>query len=114
MPLRQFARHRTGAQLEAVQYDGPRQVTTEDVPDAEIERPTDALGMTPLLGAALLVRPEVQPGKEDEVADVSREGLAVVQDVMWFAARGRRSASSDEFPYDAARQTHLNASWGMS
>lgn len=29
--------------MKAVVYEGPRQVSTKDVPDAKIERPTDVL-----------------------------------------------------------------------
>ncbi|MSW72322.1 MAG: antibiotic biosynthesis monooxygenase, partial [Actinobacteria bacterium] len=60
--------------------------------------------MTRPLGAALLVRVEAQPGKEDEVADFLRDGLAVVQDepgtVVWFAVRFGPSSFGifDAFP----------------
>src|SRR4051794_41272428 len=34
---------RRGGSVEAVVYEGPRQVSVKDVPDARIERPTDVL-----------------------------------------------------------------------
>lgn len=36
-------RNRIGVDMKAVVYEGPRQVSTKDVPDAKIERPTDVL-----------------------------------------------------------------------
>lgn len=35
--------NRIGVDMKAVVYEGPRQVSTKDVPDAKIERPTDVL-----------------------------------------------------------------------
>lgn len=76
--------------------------------------------MTRPLGAALLVRVEAQPGKEDEVADFLRDGLAVVQDepgtVVWFAVRFGPSSFGifDAFPDGAARQSHLAGRLGSA
>lgn len=62
---------------------------------------------------ALLVRLEAKPGKEDEVADFLRGGLAIVEEepatVAWFALRFGPSTFGifDAFPDDAGRQAHL-------
>ncbi len=62
---------------------------------------------------ALLVRLEAKPGKEDEVADFLRGGLAIVQEepatIAWFALRLGPSTFGifDAFPDDAGRQAHL-------
>ena len=62
---------------------------------------------------ALLVRLEAKPGKEDEVADFLRGGLAIVEEepatIAWFALRLGPSTFGifDAFPDDAGRQAHL-------
>ena len=62
---------------------------------------------------ALLVRLEAKPGKEDEVADFLRGGLAIVQEepatTAWFALRLGPSTFGifDAFPDDAGRDAHL-------
>jgi quinol monooxygenase YgiN len=63
---------------------------------------------------ALLVRLEAKPGKEDEVADFLRGGLAIVEEepatTAWFALRLGPSTFGifDAFPDDAGRQAHLS------
>jgi len=63
---------------------------------------------------ALLVRLEAKPGKEDEVADFLRGGLAIVDEepatVAWFALRLGPSTFGifDAFPDEAGRQAHLS------
>jgi quinol monooxygenase YgiN len=63
---------------------------------------------------ALLVRLEAKPGKEDEVADFLRGGLAIVEEepatIAWFALRLGPSTFGifDAFPDDAGRQAHLS------
>ena len=63
---------------------------------------------------ALLVRLEAKPGKEDEVADFLRGGLAIVQEepatTAWFALRLGPSTFGifDAFPDEAGRQAHLS------
>lgn len=63
---------------------------------------------------ALLVRLEAKPGKEDEVADFLRGGLAIVEEepatVAWFALRLGPSTFGifDAFPDEAGRQAHLS------
>lgn len=63
---------------------------------------------------ALLVRLEVRPGKEQEVEDLLREGLAMVQQeqatTAWFAIRMGASTFGifDAFPDEAGRQAHLS------
>lgn len=62
---------------------------------------------------ALLVRLEAKPGKEDEVADFLRGGLAIVEEepatIAWFALRLGPSTFGifDAFPDEAGRQAHL-------
>ncbi|MDB5331103.1 MAG: antibiotic biosynthesis monooxygenase [Phycisphaerales bacterium] len=62
---------------------------------------------------ALLVRLEAKPGKEQEVADFLRSGLALVEaepaTTTWFAIRMGPSSFGifDTFPDDAGRQAHL-------
>ena len=62
----------------------------------------------------LLVRLEAKPGKEDEVADFLRGGLAIVQEepatTAWFALRLGPSTFGifDAFPDEAGRQAHLS------
>jgi len=63
---------------------------------------------------ALLVRLEAKPGKEDEVADFLRGGLAIVEEepatIAWFALRLGPSTFGifDAFPDEAGRQAHLS------
>jgi quinol monooxygenase YgiN len=63
---------------------------------------------------ALLVRLEAKPGKEKEVADFLRGGLAIVQEepatVAWFALQLGPSTFGifDAFPDEAGRQAHLS------
>ncbi|HEV7504858.1 MAG TPA: antibiotic biosynthesis monooxygenase [Thermoanaerobaculia bacterium] len=63
---------------------------------------------------ALLVRLEAKPGKEEEVADFLRGGLAIVEEepatIAWFALRLGPSTFGifDAFPDDAGRQAHLS------
>jgi quinol monooxygenase YgiN len=63
---------------------------------------------------ALLVRLEAKPGKEDEVADFLRGGLAIVEEepatIAWFALRLGRTTFGifDAFPDEAGRQAHLS------
>jgi quinol monooxygenase YgiN len=68
----------------------------------------------------LYVYVEAKPGKEDEVADFLRSGLALVQEepdtVAWFAVRLSATgfAIFDVFPTDSARQTHLSGRLGTA
>jgi len=63
---------------------------------------------------ALLVRLEAKPGKEREVEQFLRGGLAIVQGepgtVTWYALRLGPSTFGifDTFADDAGRQAHLN------
>jgi quinol monooxygenase YgiN len=63
---------------------------------------------------ALLVRLEAKSGKEKEVEDFLRGGLAIVQEepatTAWFAIRMGPSTFGifDAFPDDAGRQAHLS------
>jgi quinol monooxygenase YgiN len=63
---------------------------------------------------ALLVRLEAKPGKEAEVEQFLRSGLAIVQGepatTDWFAIRMGPSTFGifDTFPDDAGRDAHLN------
>ncbi|MBA3356386.1 MAG: antibiotic biosynthesis monooxygenase [Pyrinomonadaceae bacterium] len=63
---------------------------------------------------ALLVRLEAKPGKEDEVADFLRGGLALVESepgtTAWFAIQLGPTTFGifDAFPDEAARQSHLS------
>jgi quinol monooxygenase YgiN len=62
---------------------------------------------------ALWVRLDAKPGKEKEVADFQRAGLAIVQQepatTAWFAIQLNASTFGifDVFPDDAGRQAHL-------
>ena len=62
---------------------------------------------------ALLVRLEAKPGKEKEVADFLRGGLAIVEEepatIAWFALQLGPSTFGifDAFPDEAGRQAHL-------
>ncbi|GAB3552230.1 hypothetical protein GCM10027404_22470 [Arthrobacter tumbae] len=72
------------------------------------------------VSAALLVRVQARPGKEDEVEQFLRDGLAIVNDepgtVAWFAVRFGPSSFGifDAFPDDAARQAHLGGRLGTA
>jgi quinol monooxygenase YgiN len=61
----------------------------------------------------LLVRLECKPGKEAQVEQFLRGGLALVQQEpdtrLWFALRLGRSTFGifDAFPHEAGRQAHL-------
>ena len=63
---------------------------------------------------ALFARLEAKPGKEQEVADFLRQGLALAHQeattLMWFALRlgPTTFAIFDAFGDEAARQRHLN------
>ena len=63
---------------------------------------------------ALWVRLDAQPGKEKEVADFLRSGLAIVQEepatTAWFAIQLASSTFGifDAFPNEAGRQAHLS------
>ncbi len=66
-----------------------------------------------MVTVALYVRLEAKPGKEAEVENFLRGGLAVVQQepatVAWFALRLGPSTFGifDAFPDEAGRQAHL-------
>ena len=67
-----------------------------------------------MVTTALYVRLEAKSGKESEVENFLRGGLAVVQEepatTAWFALRMGPSTfgSFDAFPDDAGRQAHLS------
>jgi quinol monooxygenase YgiN len=67
-----------------------------------------------MVKVALFVRLEAKPGKEQEVADFLRGGLAIVQEepatVAWFALQMGPSTFGifDAFPDEAGRQAHLS------
>lgn len=67
-----------------------------------------------MVSVALAVKLEAKPGKEKEVEDFLRSGLAIVQDepdtTAWFAIRFGPSTFGifDAFPGEAGRQAHLN------
>jgi quinol monooxygenase YgiN len=67
-----------------------------------------------MVTVALLVRLEAKPGKEAEVEQFLRGGLAIVNDepatTAWFAIRIGPSTFGifDAFPDDAGRQAHLS------
>jgi len=66
-----------------------------------------------MVKTALFVRLEAKPGKESEVEDFLRGGLAVVTEepatIAWFAIRFGPSTFGifDAFPDEAGRQAHL-------
>ena len=66
-----------------------------------------------MVKVALLVRLEARPGKEAEVENFLRNGLAVVNEepatTAWFAIRLGQSTFGifDAFPDEAGRQAHL-------
>ena|SRR5208337_2836417 len=67
-----------------------------------------------MVKTALFVRLEAKPGKEDEVADFLRGGLAVVMEepstIAWFAIQLGPSTFGifDAFPDEAGRKAHLS------
>jgi quinol monooxygenase YgiN len=67
-----------------------------------------------MVKTALFVRLEAKPGKEAEVENFLRGGLAVVMDepatIAWFAIRLGPSTFGifDAFPDEAGRQAHLS------
>jgi quinol monooxygenase YgiN len=67
-----------------------------------------------MVKVALFVRLEAKPGKEQEVADFLRGGLAIVQQepatTHWYALQMGPSTFGifDTFPDEAGRQAHLN------
>lgn len=67
-----------------------------------------------MVKTALLVRLEAKPGKEADVENFLRGGLAVVQEeaatTAWFAIRLGPSTFGifDAFPDEAGRQAHLS------
>jgi quinol monooxygenase YgiN len=66
-----------------------------------------------MVKVALLVRLDAKPGKEADVEQFLRSGLAIVQEepatVAWFAIRMGPSTFGifDAFPDEAGRQAHL-------
>ena len=69
---------------------------------------------------ALLVRLEAKPGKEKEVADFIRSGLALVQEepdtITWYGVQFGPSSFGifDTFPHDEGRKTHLAGKVGQA
>jgi quinol monooxygenase YgiN len=67
-----------------------------------------------MVKVALFVRLEAKPGKEEEVADFLRSGLALVEEepatTAWFGIQLGPSTFGifDAFPDDEGRQAHLN------
>jgi quinol monooxygenase YgiN len=65
------------------------------------------------VSVALLVRLEARPGKEAEVEEFLRSGLAIVEEepatLAWFAIRLGSSTFGifDAFPDDSGRRAHL-------
>jgi quinol monooxygenase YgiN len=66
-----------------------------------------------MVNVGLLVRLEAKSGKEKEVADFLRSGLAIVEDepatTAWFAIQMGPATFGifDAFPDEAGRQAHL-------
>ena len=66
-----------------------------------------------MVKVALLVRLEARPGKEEEVANFLRDGLALVEEepatTAWFAIQlgPQTFGIFDAFPDEAGRQAHL-------
>jgi len=66
-----------------------------------------------MVSTALFVRLEAKPGKEEEVANFLKSGLAIVQQepatIAWFGLRLGPSTFGifDAFPDEAGRQAHL-------
>ncbi|MBO9566587.1 MAG: antibiotic biosynthesis monooxygenase [Niastella sp.] len=69
---------------------------------------------------ALLVRLEAKPGKEKEVADFLRSGLALVQEepdtITWYGVQFGPSSFGifDTFPHDEGRKSHLAGKVGQA
>ena len=67
-----------------------------------------------MVKTALYVRLDAKPGKEKEVADFLKGGLALANQepatTAWFALQMGPSTFGifDVFPYDAGRDAHLN------
>jgi quinol monooxygenase YgiN len=67
-----------------------------------------------MVTVGLLVRLEAKPGKEAEVENFLKSGLALVEDepetTVWFAIRMGQSTFGifDAFPSDSGRQAHLS------
>jgi quinol monooxygenase YgiN len=67
-----------------------------------------------MVTVALLVRMESKPGKETEVEEFLKSGLAIVEEepetTAWFAIRMGPSTFGifDAFPDDSGRQAHLS------
>lgn len=67
-----------------------------------------------MVKVALFVRLEAKPGKEEEVANFLRSGLALVEEepatTAWFGIQLGPSTFGifDAFPDDEGRQAHLN------
>ena len=67
-----------------------------------------------MVTVALLVRLEAKPGKEADVENFLRGGLAIVQEepatITWYAIRLGPSTFGifDTFPDDSGRQAHLS------
>lgn len=67
-----------------------------------------------MVSTALFVRLEAKAGKEEEVANFLKSGLALVQQepatIAWFGIRLGPSTFGifDAFPDEAGRQAHLN------
>jgi quinol monooxygenase YgiN len=67
-----------------------------------------------MITVGLLVRLEAKPGKEVEVENFLKGGLALVEDepatTVWFAIRMGQSTFGifDAFPSDSGRQAHLS------
>lgn len=67
-----------------------------------------------MVKVALFVRLEAKPGKEAEVENFLRSGLAIVQEepatTVWFAIRFGPSTFGifDAFPDETGRQAHLS------
>jgi quinol monooxygenase YgiN len=67
-----------------------------------------------MVKAALYVRLDAKPGKESDVENFLRGGLAIVEQepatIAWFAIRMGPSTFGifDAFPDDAGRQAHLS------
>lgn len=67
-----------------------------------------------MVKVGLLVRLEAKPGKEAEVEEFLKSGLALVEEepetTVWFAIRMGKSTFGifDAFPGESGRQAHLN------
>jgi quinol monooxygenase YgiN len=67
-----------------------------------------------MVKVALLVRLEAKPGKEEDVANFLRSGLALVEEepatTAWFAIQMGPTTFGifDAFPDEAGRQAHLS------